>query len=71
MIISDFTPQEVCVMLKLCSDDNPPRKAMINEDNIHQVTGPSTEVESYEESPQCVICEFIIDQLMFLILSEL
>lgn len=49
MVLADFTPQEVCTYLKLCTDSEPKRK------NVKIVVE-----QKVENTPQCVLCKEVI-----------
>ena len=70
MLVGDFTAQEVCVYLKLCTDNKPdmsmiafekPIKNMPNGDietnEIPDNTINGVELPEYQASPDCFICE--------------
>jgi len=74
MLIADLTPQEVCVYLKLCTDNRPPKghmepamfegdieTNMIPDDTVEGV--PVHQSEDLATGPNCVLCEFIMKQI--------
>ncbi|XP_044260059.1 prosaposin [Tribolium madens] len=66
LLIADLNPQEVCVYLKLCSDNKPPSgfvggdtsTNMIADDTIN---GKSVQISS--NNPRCVLCEFVMKEI--------
>ncbi|KAL1505900.1 hypothetical protein ABEB36_005353 [Hypothenemus hampei] len=74
MLVADFKPQEVCVYLKLCTDDTPVMKQTIVREE-HELWGGDTEtnvifddtynghqIEAFHDE-KCVLCEFIMKEI--------
>jgi len=67
MILANFTPQESCVFIRLCSNDEPKRRNV----NIVAISSESSEDVSINDSseseifanPQCQLCKVIIQML--------
>nr|CAH7762266.1 unnamed protein product [Callosobruchus chinensis] len=77
MLIADLKPEEVCVYLKLCQDTKPaPRlptyvfrhtggdiETNVIPDNTINGKFFDTKVDVVEDSPQCVLCEFVMKEI--------
>ncbi|RZC39950.1 prosaposin [Asbolus verrucosus] len=70
MLIADLSPQEVCVYLKLCTDDKPTDADSdvgdIRTNTIFDNTINGKSIQSsaaISDNPQCVICEFVMKEI--------
>ncbi|KAJ1528491.1 hypothetical protein ONE63_006899 [Megalurothrips usitatus] len=68
MLIADFTPQEVCVYIKLCSASKPSEEIVAGDVLTNEV--PQYEDQKLQkpqkpvrEDPQCVMCEFALTRI--------
>ncbi|CAH1968802.1 unnamed protein product [Acanthoscelides obtectus] len=78
MLIADLKPEEVCVYLKLCQDGTPAPKLppyvfrhtvgdietnVIPDNTINGQYIASRREDIIEDSPQCVLCEFVMKEI--------
>ncbi|XP_056632623.1 prosaposin isoform X1 [Diorhabda sublineata] len=74
MLLSDFTPQEVCVALHLCTDSTPASdlpKFVVKQTggNIETNVIPDNTINGHfiqneiESNPKCLICEFVMKEI--------
>ncbi|KAJ3665487.1 hypothetical protein Zmor_000980 [Zophobas morio] len=67
LLIADLTPQEVCVYLKLCSDNKPPSGIITGDTMTNLITDDTVNGISVHapitDNPECVLCEFVMKEI--------
>ncbi|KAK3925790.1 Prosaposin [Frankliniella fusca] len=65
MLIADFTPQEVCVYIKLCSANKSSEEVVSGDILTNEVPQYENQKlqKNFKEDPQCVICEFAMSRI--------